>query len=200
MDAHKENLPAMAGDILHFAQAFFLEFRVFLSEKARSTISDLPTPARWRAPPRPQSKFGSCSPERRSPSSLPAAAFLLAASPSRKTLRAGGHRFGSGSKCAATANASRTYMPELYRLIRSLPFVLPFRLPAAFARAASQAAWVHLDLPRTLRSHPRKNLEQSRFPRPIPPNDPQHLPPLHLKRNILQRVDPVRRRSLRSNE
>ena len=52
----------------------------------------------------------------------------------------------------------------------------------------------HLDLPRTLRRNPRKNLEQSRFTRPIPPDDAQDLPPLHLKRNILQSVDPIRRR------
>ena len=71
---------------------------------------------------------------------------------------------------------------------------------SAVSRAASQAARVHLNLPRTLRRNPRKNLEQSRFARPIPPDDPENLHPLHLKRNILQRVDPVRRRSLRRDE
>jgi hypothetical protein len=88
----------------------------------------------------------------------------------------------------------------------------------------------HLDLPRTLSGNPRKNLEQSGLARPIPPDNPQQLmpappgvrhlgcakaflrnlffgpsqgpqfPPLHLKRNILQRIDPIRMRSLRSNE
>ncbi len=91
-----------------------------------------------RPEPRPQSKFGSRSPEPRSPLGLPVAASLHAA-----------QRSSSGSKCAATANASRTYMPELYRLIRSLPLISPFRLPAAVARAASQAAWMHrrVDIP-----------------------------------------------------
>jgi hypothetical protein len=45
MDAQKENRAAMAGDILHFAEAFFLEFRVSL-RRDRSAISDLPSPAR----------------------------------------------------------------------------------------------------------------------------------------------------------
>jgi len=62
-------------------------------------------------------------PGSQSPAGLPAAAYFGAASPSRKTLRAGGQRLGSGSKCAATAKASLTYIPELYRLIRSLPLI-----------------------------------------------------------------------------
>ncbi len=53
---------------------------------------------------------------------------------------------------------------------------------------------LHLDPPLRLRRHPRKNLEQSRFAGPIPPDDAEHLPSLHLERNILQRVDPVRLR------
>ncbi len=56
------------------------------------------------------------------------------------------------------------------------------------------------DPPLRLLRDPRKNLEPSRFARPIPPDDPENLTPLDLERNILQRVDPVRRRSLRSNE
>jgi hypothetical protein len=59
---------------------------------------------------------------------------------------------------------------------------------------------LHLDLPRTLRRNRRKNLEQSRFACTIPPDDAKDLPPLHLKRNILQRIDPIRRRSLRRDE
>jgi hypothetical protein len=55
----------------------------------------------------------------------------------------------------------------------------------------------YLDPPRSLPRHPRKNLQQSRFARPIPPNNPQHLAPPHLKRNILERIDPVRRRRRR---
>ena len=115
----------MAGDILHFAQAFFLKFcvsfrAVTLSEPEADGQNLVHNQNLVCSPP--------CS---RSPAGLPAAAFLHAASPSRKTLRAGGQSLGSGSKCAATANASRTYMPELYRLIRSLPLISPFRLPAA---------------------------------------------------------------------
>jgi hypothetical protein len=52
-------------------------------------------------------------------------------------------RLGSGSKCAATANASLTYIPELYRLIRSLPLISPCGLPRAVYRAASRAAWFY---------------------------------------------------------
>jgi len=37
-------------------------------------------------------------------------------------------------------------------------------------------------------------------PSPIMPNQPQTFPPAQLKRNILKSIDPVRRRSLRSNE
>ena len=58
----------------------------------------------------------------------------------------------------------------------------------------------HLDPPFRLHRHPRKNLQQSRFPRPIPPDDAEDLAALDLKRNILQRVDPVRRRSLRRRD
>ena len=40
---------------------------------------------------------------------------------------------------------------------------------------------LNLNLPRTLRRNPRKNLEQRALARAIPPDDPKNLPALHLK-------------------
>ena len=89
-------------------------------------------------------------------------------------------------------------------LIRSLPFVPPCGLPsrefdsegsrlappselpngsffrctpAPRFRRSFPSCLGHLDLPQTLRRNPRKNLEQSRFTRPIPPNNPEQLMP-----------------------
>ena len=92
----------MASDILHFAQAFFLEFRV---AHRQDLVHDQNLVC---APPGSQS-----------PAGVPATAYLSAPGAS-----------GLG----------------------------------------------HLDPPLRLRRHPRKNLEQSRFTRPIMPNEPEALP------------------------
>ena len=83
-----------------------------------------------RLPPprlRPRSKFG-----------LRSSRFAKPFGPACGSLSQRAQRLGSGYKCAATANASLTYIPELYRLIRSLPLVSPFGLPSAVFRAAAQ--------------------------------------------------------------
>jgi hypothetical protein len=249
-------------------------------------------PRLQRPEPRRRSKFG-----------LRSSRFAKPCGPACGNLSRRAQRLGSGSKCAATAKASLTYIPELYRLIRSLPLISPFGLPCGSLPSGCHAAWVtgvsiylahpenstissnflaiwftlsratkpcgpaygtlsrrrpatrfslphpqnravqenvlicaspparhplgqplvarptgfpalrfpsrqfrmkpradlqqrsnpplYLDLTRTLRGNPRKNLQQSRFARPIPPDDPQNLPALDLKRNIFQRIDPI---------
>jgi len=70
MDAQKENLPAMVGDILHFAQAFFLEFRVSLRAVA---LSESETDGKNLV----QNQNLVCAPPGlQSPAGLPAAAYL----------------------------------------------------------------------------------------------------------------------------
>jgi hypothetical protein len=90
------------------------------------------TPRRPPPRPRPRSKFG-----------LRSSRLAKPCGPACGSLSRRAQRLGSGSKCAATANASLTYIPELYRLIRSLPLISPCGLPRAVYRAASRAAWFY---------------------------------------------------------
>jgi len=84
-----------------------------------------------RPEPRPQSKFG-----------LRSSRFAKPCGPACGSLSRRAQRLGSGSKCAATAKASLTYIPELYRLIRSLPLISPFGLPCGSLPSGCHAAWV----------------------------------------------------------
>jgi len=117
-----------------------------------------------RPEPRPRSKFG-----------LRSSRFAKPCGPACGSLSRRAQRLGSGSKCAA--NASRTYIPELYRLLRSLPLISPFGLPAAVARAAttppgSPACRYTAHSLKTRQSHrtsARFGLLSSRFAKPCGP-------------------------------
>ncbi len=129
----------MAGDILHFAQAFFwnsASLRKSLICYFRSSIS--------------------CALARAASSTIK---IWFALHPVREALRAclrqpisacPAHRFRLQMR-RDRKRQPHIHPRAIHRLIRSLPLFSPFRLPAAVSRAASQAAWVHrcVDIPST---------------------------------------------------